>query len=410
MEVVHPICCGLDIHKAALQACLVTSDAAGRARKQLRQFTTMTADILALGDWLAQAGCTQIAMESTGSYWLPIWNLLEEAFHLVLVNAAHLKRVPGRKTDVSDAAWLADLLRHGLVRSSMVPDRGERELRELTRYRTTLVRERAAELNRLEKTLEGANIKLGAVASEVLGKSGRAMVEGLIAGETDAEALAALARGQLRRKLEVLRQALEGQIRPHQQFLLGRQLTHIDQLTALIDEVSAEIEERLAPFAELIDRLDAIPGVGVWTAQVILAEIGTDMGRFPSSKHLASWARICPGTHESGGKRQSSRIGRGNDWLRTALVEAGYAAGRSKGTYLGAQYHRLKPRLGHKRATIAVGHSILVSVYHLIKSGEEYRDLGADYLTELNQDAATRRLVRRLERMGNKVTIEPVAS
>jgi transposase len=410
MEVVHPICCGLDIHKASIQACLLTSDAAGRAHRELRRFSTMTSDILAMADWLRAAGCLAIAMESTGSYWLPIWNLLEDEFALLLVNATHVKRVPGRKTDVKDAEWLADLLRHGLLPASLVLERGERELRELTRYRTTLVQERAAEVNRLQKTLEGANIKLGAVASEVVGKSGRAMVEGLIAGEDDPAVLAELAQGQLRHKLEPLRLALEGRVGPHQRFLLGQQLTHIDQLTTLIETLSSEIEARLAPFADLVTRLDAIPGIGVWTAQVLLAELGTDMTRFPTAKHLASWVGICPETRESGGARHSGHIGQGNNWVRTALVEAGYAAGRSKHTYLGAQYHRLKPRLGHKRATIAVGHSILVSVYHMLARGTAYHDLGADYLQGLNHEVATRRLVRRLERMGHTVIIEPVAS
>jgi transposase len=410
MEIVHPLCCGLDIHKRSIQACLVSTDAAGRAQRTPRQFGTMTSDILALAAWLREAGCPLVAMESTGVYWKPIWNLLEEHFSLLLVNAAHLKRVPGRKSDVKDAEWLADLVRHGLVQGSVVPTRPERELRELTRYRTTLVRERAAELNRLEKTLEGANIKLAAVASQVLGKSGRAMIEALIAGEEDPAVLADLAQGQLRHKLQQLHQALRGRIGEHQRFLLEQQLLHIDALTTQIETLSAEIERRLTPFAEVIQRLDAIPGVGIWTAQVLVAELGTDLGRFPSSKQLASWVGMCPGLHESGGKRQSGHIGPGNNAVRTALVEAGFAASRSTGTYLRSQYQRLKPRIGHKRAVIAVGHSILVAMYSMLTRDEPYRDLGADYLQGLTEEQTTARLVRRLERMGNQVTITPVAT
>lgn len=410
MEVVNARCCGLDVHKASVTACLLTPGPAGRPTKAIRQFATMTADLLALADWLAEASCTHVAMESTGVYWKPLWNLLEDQFSLLLVNAQHLKAVPGRKTDVKDAEWIATLLRHGLLRASFVPDRPERELRELTRYRTVLVRERTAELNRLEKTLEGANIKLGAVASEVLGVSGRRMLDALVAGQTESDVLAELAVGQLRKKLPALRQALEGRVEAHQRFMLGQQLGHIDALTAQIEQVSVEIAERMRPFEELLVRLDAIPGVGRWTAEVILAEIGTDMTRFPSAKHLASWGGMCPGNHESAGKRQKGTTRKGNRWLRVALTEAAYAAGRCKDGYLQAQYHRLIRRRGKQKAAIAVGHSILVIVYYLLTTGEDYHDLGADHFDQRDRAALERRLVRQLEALGNTVTVERCAA
>lgn len=408
MEVVYPRCCGLDLHKRTLTACLITPGPHGQPHKTLRTFGTMTPDLLALADWLAEAGCTHVAMESTGVYWKPVWNLLEEQFTLLLVNAQHSKAVPGRKSDVQDCAWIAELLRHGLLRGSFVPARPERELRELTRYRTSLVRERSAEVNRLQKTLEGANIKLASVASEVTGVSGRAMLEQLVAGEADAQVLAALAKGQLRTKRGALERALAGRFGAHQRFLVARQLAHIEFLEEQIAQVSAEIAERLRPFEDQIQRLDGIPGVGRWTAEIILAEIGTDMTRFPSAGHLASWAGMCPGSHESGGKRSSGRTRKGSPWLRVSLTEAAYAAGRRRGTYLADQYHRLVRRRGRKKAAVAVGHSILVIVYHLLSTGQDYQDLGPDYLANRNRATEERRLIRRLERLGNKVTVEPL--
>jgi transposase len=405
MEVVHPACCGLDLHKRTVTACALTP-----SQRVVRQFGTVTAELLALGDWLASLGVTHIAMESTGVYWKPIWNLLDDQFTLLLVNAQHIKAVPGRKTDVSDAEWIADLLRHGLLRGSFVPNRAERELRELTRYRTSLVRERTAEVNRLQKTLEGANIKLASVASEVLGKSGRAMVEGLIAGETDGAVLAELAKGQLRQKRAALAQALTGRLAAHQRFLLTQQLAHIDFLDAQIAQVSAEVAERLRPFEAEIARLDTIPGVGRWTAEVILAEIGTDLTRFPDAAHLASWAGMCPGNHQSAGKRLSGRTRPGSPWLRVALTEAGYAAGRSKATVLGRQYRRLVQRRGRKRAALAIGHRILVIAYALLTTGTDYIDEGPDVVEHRRRDHRERRLIQELERLGNKVTVERVAA
>ncbi len=406
MEVIHERCCGLDIHKKTVVACLIVPGPGGPV-KQIRTFGTMTEDLLALADWLAAAGCTVIGMESTGVYWKPIWNLLEGGFELRLANARHIKAVPGRKTDVRDCEWLADLLRHGLLRPSFVPARPQRELRELTRYRTSLVQERTAEVNRLQKTLEGANIKLGSVATNVLGVSGRQMVEGLIAGETDAAALADRAQGKLRAKRSDLERALDGRVGPHQRFLLARQLAHIDFLDEQIAEVSAEIGERLRPVAEQVSRLATIPGVGQRTAEVVLAEIGTDMGRFPSAAHLASWAGMCPGNNESAGKRRSGRTRKGSPWLRALLVEAAQAAGRTKGTYLAAQYRRLGARRGKKRAAVAVGHTILVIAYHLLRDGTAYQDLGPRYFDERDRRALEHRLCHRLEGLGYKVTLEP---
>jgi transposase len=407
MDIIHERCCGLDIHKKTVVACLLVAGPSGQPRKQIRTFSTMTDDLLALADWLAAAGCTHVAMESTGIYWQPIYNLLEERFTLLLVNARHIKAVPGRKTDVRDCEWIANLLRHGLLRGSFVPDREQRELRELTRYRTALVQERAAEVNRLQKTLEGANIKLAGVASNVVGQSGRAMLAALIAGSTDAAALADLAQGKLRAKLPALERALAGRVREHQRFLLARQLAHIDSLEALIEAVSAEITERLRPLEDILDRLDTLPGVGRRTAEVLVAEIGTDMDRFPTAAHLASWAGLCPGNHESAGKRQSGKTRKGNRWLRAALTEAAQAGARKPGTYFAAHYQRLAARRGKKKAVIAAAHSLLIRAYYLLRRGSTYEELGGQYFDERDRQAVQRRAVQRLEGLGFKVTLEP---
>jgi len=390
MEVVHARCCGLDVPKDTVVACLLTPGSGGRPTAEVRTFGTLTDELLALGDWLAEAGCTHVAMESTGVYWKPIWNVLEGQVALLLANAQHIKRVPGRKTDVQDAEWIADLLRHGLLTASFVPDRAQRELRELTRYRLALVRERSREVQRVQKTLEGANIKLGSVATDIMGKSGREILAGLAAGRADAAALADLAQGQLRKKLPELERALVGRFGAHQRFLV-------------------EIAERVRPCEDAVTRLDGIPGVGRTTAEVRVAEIGTDMTRFPTDAHLASWAALCPGHHESAGKRTSGKTRKGNRALRTALVEAAKAARRTRGTYLGAQYQRLAARRGPNTAAIAVAHSILIIAYHLLKDRGTYDDLGADFFDRRDQDALERRLVRRLEALGNKVTVEKVA-
>lgn len=410
MEALLPCCCGLDIHKRTVVACRLQRDAEGRTTRTGRTCGTMTGELLALADWLEAAGCQAVAMESTGSYWKPVYNLLEARFTLLLVNAQHLKQVPGRKTDVKDCEWIAQLLQYGLLRPSYVPERAQRELRELTRYRTALVRERSAELNRLAKVLEGANIKLGSVASAITGVSGRAMLRALVNGETDPVLLAELARGQLRKKLPHLVTALTGSFAAHQRFLVSRQLAHIEYLAESVAEVSAEIAARLAPFAEQLALLDSIPGVGAWTAEVILAEIGTDMTRFPSAQHLARWAGMCPGNRESAGKRQSGRIRKGSPWLKTALVEAAYAAGRSQQTVLGERYRRLCRRRGRKRAGIAVGHTILVTAYHLLTRGEPYRETALPAEPEREREHLERQLVRRLEALGNTVTLARCAA
>jgi transposase len=407
MEVVYSRCCGLDIHKQLVVACLVTPAADGTLTKVVRSFGTMTGDLLHLADWLAAAGCTHIAMESTGVYWKPIYNLLEDQFTLLLVNARHMKAVPGRKTDARDCEWIADLLRHGLLQPSFVPDRAQRELRELTRYRATLVHERTAEANRLQKTLEGANIKLASVATDILGKSGRAILAALVAGQTDATALADLARGRLREKLAQLEEALAGRFAAHQRFLVAQHLAHLDFLNETIGRVSAEISERLRPVEEVLTRLDAIPGIGQYVAEALVAEIGTDMSRFPTAAHLASWAGMCPGNNESAGKRQSGKTRKGNSWLRSLLVQAAHAGARKRDTYPATQYRRLMARRGKKKAAVAVGHSLLVIAYHLMRRGTVYEDLGPHHFDTIEREAVQRRLVRHLEQLGYKVSLEP---
>ncbi len=405
MQVVHERCCGLDVHKKMVVACLLTPGESGRTTKEVRTFSTVTRDLLALADWLGSAGCTHIAMESTGSYWKPVYNILEGTFHILVVNAQHMKAVPGRKTDVKDAEWIADLLRHGLLRASFIPDRASRDLRELTRYRTSLIRERSAEVNRIQKVLEGGNIKLASVASNVVGVSGRAMLSAMIAGVDEPAALADLAQGRLREKRDLLEVALEGRMTQHQRFLLNVQLRHLVDLDRSIEQVGTEIEARLSPFSEAAARLMTIPGVGLRTAQTILAEVGADLSRFPSDAHLASWAGLCPGHHESAGKRTSGRTRKGSPWLRSALVEAAQAAGRSK-TYLGEHFHRLAARRGKKRASVATAHTILVIVYHILAEQRTYEDLGVHYFDQRNQDRTTRRLVRKLESFGYQVSLQ----
>jgi transposase len=332
-------------------------------------------------------------MEATGVYWRPVYNLLEGSSELFVVNAQHLRAVPGRRTDVRDAEWIADLLRHGLVRPSFVPSRPERELRELTRYRTSLLRERASEINRLQKVLEGANIKLLSVASNVVGVSGRAMITALIAGEDDLQALADLARGRLQSKKEALKEALDGRLSPHQRFLMAARLRHIDQLNEVISEVSAELDERLAARGEELDRLMTIPGVGRRVAETLLSEVGADMGRFPSARHRASWAGLCPGDRESAGKTRSGRTRKGSPWLRSMLVEAGVAAARTN-TYLGARFRTLAAWRGSRRAAVALAHSIIVTAYHLLTKQQEYLDLGANYFDERQREKVRYRLTR----------------
>ena len=401
MEVVRERCAGADVHKRTVVVHVITP--AGRAT---RTFGTMTSDLAALVDWLAGHQVTDIAMESTGSYWKPVYNVLEaRGLCPVVANAQHIKAVPGRKTDVSDAAWIADLHRHGLVPASFIPAREQRELRELLRYRRSVIEERTREAARVQKVLEGANIKLGSVASDVLGVSGRAMLRRLVAGETDAEALAGLARGRLRRKQPELVRALEGGVGAHQRLLLAEQLRHIEELEERLARLDAEIDRRMAPFESALEALDTIPGVGRRTAEEVVAEIGTDMSRFPSARHLVSWAKLCPGNHESAGVRRSGRTGHGNKWLRSTLTEAAKAAGRSRQTYLGTRYRRLARCIGRNKATVAVAHSILTISYRLLRDGGAYRDLGPSHLEERARGQISRHLVNRLRHLDFDVTI-----
>ena len=407
MDILFTHCAGLDIHKKTVVACLLTQDAQGKTGRETRTFSTMTVDILELLDWLTAQGCTHVAMESTGEYWKPVYNLLEDHFTLLVVNARHIKTVPGRKTDVKDAQWIADLLQHGLLRPSFIPPAGQRALRDLTRYRGGFVRERATLCNRVQKLLEDANIKLASVASDVLGVSGRAMLDALLAGQTDATALASLAKGRLQEKRNDLERALHGRFAAHHRIILTELLCQIDSLDASIKRLSLEIEGACAPFAEAVAHLDTIPGVARATAEVIVSEIGTDMSRFPTPGHLAAWAGVAPGNCQSGGKRLSNRTRQGNKTLKTALVQAAQAAARTRDTYLAAQCTRLTARRGRKKAIVAVAHSILVIVYRLLERGEDYCDLGANYFDQRQPQAVTRKLVGRLEQLGFDVSLQP---
>lgn len=410
MDVLYPRCAGLDIHKKTVVACVIIPGPKGRPQKTVRTFGAMTDDLVALGDWLAEQDVSHVAMESTGAYWQPIWNLLEDRFVLLLVNAHHIKQVPGRKTDVADSEWIADLLRHGLLKASFVPDRNQRELRELTRYRTSLMQERAAEVNRLQKTLEGANIKLAAVATDVLGKSGRQILEALVAGTSQAGDLAQLAKGRMRAKIPELQRALAGSFRPHHQFMVAHHLAYIDAIDEIVTQVSGEIADRLRSAEAEIELLDAITGIGRPTAEVWLAEVGSDLDRFPTHRHLASWAGMCPGNNESAGKRKTGKTRKGNPALRTALVVAAQAASHKRDSYLSAQYRRLAARRGPKKAIVALAHSLLVIAYHVLKRRVNFADLGPTYFDERNRVSVQRQLVRRLERMGYKVALEPAAA
>jgi transposase len=404
MNVLYERCCGLDIHKKSVVACLITPQG-----KQVRTFGTMTPDILRMADWLHSQGCTHVAMESTGVFWKPIYNLLEGEFELLVVNAQHIKAVPGRKTDVKDAEWIADLLRHGLLRASFIPGAEQRDLRELTRYRTTLVRERADTINRLHKVLEDANIKLGSVATDITGVSARSMLESLLAGQSDPTVLAELAKGRLREKSDALLSALAGRVRSFHRFMIAEHLGHIDYLDAAIERVSQQIEEKARPFVSegQMELLDSVPGISERAAQVLVAEVGTDTSRFPSAAHLASWAGICPGNNQSGGKRGSGKTRKGSPWLKQVLMEAAHGAVRTKGSYFAAQYHRLRGRRGSKRAMVAVAHSILVVVYHVLSRHTSYQELGGNYFDERERQMVERGAVRRLERLGYRVHLEP---
>jgi transposase len=449
MEEVYARCAGLDVHKKSVVACRARPKSGGGRERETQRFGTTTAELLALVDWLHGWGCTHVAMESTGSYWKPVYNLLEGEFEVLVVNAQHVKRVPGRKTDVGDAEWLSELLEHGLLQGSFIPPVAQRDLRDLTRYRTALVEERAREINRVQKLLESANVKLASVATDILGASGRAMLAALVAGHMAPAEMAELARGRLRTKKPALAQALTGRVRPHHRFMLAQYLTHIEFLDEQIAAVSDQIGEQLAAIPpveddgdtsggsstpsspspdvtsndigseapsgerpltalEAVELVMTIPGMNRETAEVVVAELGIDMRRFPTANHAASWGGMAPGNNESGGKHYSGRLRQGNHALRQALVLAGWAAARTQDTYLAAQYHRLAPRRGKKRAVMAVGHTILIIIYHLLQRREPYRELGGNYFDERKKESIVDYLTRRFHRIGYAVSLEPL--
>jgi transposase len=400
-------CAAFDVHKAQVTVCARILGPGGELEELIVEFSTMTADLLALRDWLRELGVTHVAMEATGVYWKPVYYLLEDDFELLLVNARHVKNVPGRKTDTGDAQWLCQLLECGLLRASFVPPKPIRELRDLTRYRKSLISERQREANRLHKLLEDAGIKLSCVATDVLGVSGRQMLQALISGTRDPGVLAELARGRLRVKLPALRRALVGDFRPHHALILSHILAHLDYLDETIGALTEEIERRLVPFAHKAENLATITGVAERVSQVILAELGPDMSRLPSDRHAASWAALCPGNNESAGKRRTGKTRKGNPHLRAALIEAANASIRSKNTYLRAQYEQVKRRRGHKKAIVAVAHSILIAAYHILKDDVPYHDLGNDHFARRADPARiTKRLVAQLERLGHTVTLQ----
>jgi transposase len=410
MDVVVARCAGLDVHKDTVVACVRTPGKGDRRERRTRTFGTMTRDLLALRDWLVAMGVTLVGMESTGVYWRPVFYLLEDATECWLLNARHLRNVPGKKTDVLDAEWICQLVEHGLVRPSFVPPKPIRELRDLTRYRKAQIEERGREAQRLDKVLQDAGIKLSSVATDILGRSGRDMLAALVAGTRDPEVLAELARGRLRAKLPILREALTGRFDGHHALIVGEILAKLDYLDEAIGRLSDEVDRVIAPFEPELALLDTIPGVDRRTAEALVAEIGPDMGRFGSAARLASWAGLCPGLDESAGKRRSGRTRKGSKWLGSALAEAAEAAGHSKGTYLGARFSRLRGRLGHAKARKAVAHSIVVAAFHVLDRGLPYRDLGPDWFARRRPEAHARRLVRQIEALGYHVTLEPTAA
>jgi transposase len=428
MDVTYTHCAGLDVHKKSVVACCLTPGPTGELVSETRTFTTMTHDLLALSDWLTSKGITHVAMEATAEFWKPVYNLLEANFVVLVVNAQHIKTVPGRKTDAKDAAWIADLLRHGLLRGSFIPPMPQRDLRDLTRQRTNLIQQRAMVVNHLHKVLEWANLKLGAVASNLAGVSARAMLSALVGGEADPALLAELAQGRLRLKRAALEQALAGFVRDHHRFLIAghlSQLEFLDEQVELFDRqialliavdgaTGAAADEQApsgteAPLAwdQAVDLLDTIPGVGRALAEVLVAEIGTDMGRFPSAAHLASWARVSPGNNESAGKRRSGRTGQGNSWLRSSLVQAAHAAVRVKDSYFAQVYRRLAGRRGSKKAIMAVAHRLLIAVYYILLRHEPYRAPGASAMDEHRHEQVLNRMLHRIAKLGYTVQLEP---
>jgi transposase len=410
METIVERPAALDVHKASVMACARVPGADGRREEHVAEFASTVQGLLTLADWLDAHAVTRVAMEATGVYWKPVWAVLEDRFACMLVNARHVKQVPGRKTDVLDAQWLCRLLEAGLLRASLVPPKPIRTLRNLTRYRKSNIRDRQREANRLHKMMEDTGIKLDCVASDLLGKSGRAMLDALVSGTTDPNVLADLARGVLRKKIPALREALEGRFDAEHALVVGQILAHIDFLDAAIARLSDAIEQQIAPLAPAVELLCTIPGVERRAAEVLIAETGGDMTAFPTAAHLASWAGVCPGNNESAGKRRSGRSRQGSKWLRGTLIEAARAAARTRDTYLNAQYRRVRARRGANRASLAVAHSLLVAVWHMLQTGETYHDPGGDYYTRRDPARTTRRLVAQLERLGHTVTLQEGAA
>lgn len=448
MEILYTNCAGLDVHKKTVKVCVLTHTANGQVQKEFRSYFTTTEELLKLSDWLREQGCTHIAFEATGVYWKPVFNLLESSFTVLVVNAQHIKAVPGRKTDIKDAEWIADLLQHGLLKASFIPSAPQRELRDLTRYRVRLTEEKAREVNRVQKTLEDTNLKLGDVVSDIMGKASRMILHAIADGETDPSRLAALAVGRVRATQEQLEAALKGTVTDHHRFLLSEHLTQIRHLEQAIERVTAQITQRFTPpapaeeatssqkeqevtpemladsakpqeaassaqsalsFSEAVVLLCSIPGIGERAAIGILAEIGTNMQQFPTAAHLASWAAVCPGNNESAGKRKSGKTRKGNPWLRCLLVQAAHSASHQKHCYLAEQYRRIAKRRGSKRAAIAVAHSILVIIYHLLRNHTTYQEKGETFFEEQERQGAEKRLVRQLSRLGYRVELQPVA-
>jgi len=407
MEVLVSRGCGLDVHQATVVACLLTGEPGRLPRKQVKTFSTMTSGLIELRDWLKAAGCTAVAMEATGVYWKPVYTILEGHFELVVANARHIKAVPGRKTDVKDAEWIADLLRHGLLQPSYVPPPELRELRSLLRYRVKLVNARSGERNRIIKLLESANIKISSIVSDVFGVSGRLMLEALKRGHATPEEMAELAQKRMRSKIPLLKLALDGRMEAHHRQLLSLQLDRLDRFEADLRQLNAKLEVKLNPYERQMELLDGIPGIDWVVAATVIAEIGVRMSQWPSVGHLTSWAGLCPGQNESAGKRGKSSVRPGNPYLRSALVEAALAVTREKNCYFREKYYRLKARRGHKRAVVAIAHKILVAIYHVLTSDTPYQELGADYLEKLEPERLKLNLVRRLERLGYRVNLEP---
>jgi len=406
MDIVYRCCCGLDVHKDRITVNLLRRGVEGKKNlDEIRSFGTMTHELLELSDWLKEADCTHVAMESTGVYWKPVFNILEADFEVILVNARHIKNVPGRKTDIKDCQWIAQLLQHGLLSGSFIPPKPIRELRDLTRQRRKLINERSSVVQRIQKVLEDANIKLASVATDIMGKSGWDILTAIVRGENDPNQLTSLARGRLRSKKEQLLASLAGNITDHHRFLLKQHLKQITFLNTLIEEFDDRIEKQIRPFFEYIPLLDTIPGVNKKTAEELIAELGVNMVQFPDDKHLYSWAGMCPGNNESAGKHKSGKTTKGSKWLKSALTEAAWAAGRTKGTYMRSHYRRLASRRGKKRALVAVGHTILVIVYHVMKNYKPYYELGEDFFERLNVDRLRYYYSKRLEALGYKVEL-----